>query len=199
MNQDPNARRYLPQGTGTPSPQASVDKTEGDALWHFSLRIYRAPGVAPACLALQDRYRVDVNLLLCLLWRASLGDPICSVRLTHLESSVAQWRTQLVAPLRELRRELKRSPALDSAGVPALRDKIKALELDAEHLQQQVLARIAADTAARLELGDHQQNPIDLASLHLRHYETMLGCRFDDALLHPLLQALAGSGTPQTD
>ena len=36
--------------------------------WSFSLRIYGAPGVEPACLDLQDRFGADVNLALYCLW-----------------------------------------------------------------------------------------------------------------------------------
>ncbi|MEK9719734.1 MAG: TIGR02444 family protein [Quisquiliibacterium sp.] len=169
----------------------------GEALWQFSLRFYRAPGVAPACLALQDAHQVDVNLLLCLLWRAAQGDCIDPDRLAKLESAVAGWRAQLVAPLRGLRRELKERSALTLPGVAPLREKIKALELEAEHLQQQRLAQVAlqSDPRAAAAPGPANpgtpQDPGELARAHLRHYETMLGCRFDEALLNPLLQALA--------
>jgi uncharacterized protein (TIGR02444 family) len=195
-----NPHRHDPDDAHPSPSEPPADRSDDDALWRFSLRIYRAPGVASACLALQDQHRVDVNLLLCLLWRAALRDPINAERLARLESAVQGWRTQLVVPLRALRRELKQRPALDSTGVPALRDKIKALELEAEHLQQQVLARLAIDTAAQASAGGLEQDPGALARLHLRHYETMLGCRFGDALLHPLLQALAqaGPGFPET-
>ncbi|MCG8546534.1 MAG: TIGR02444 family protein, partial [Alphaproteobacteria bacterium] len=35
----------------------------GNAFWNFSLRAYARPGVADACIRLQDRYGVDVNVL----------------------------------------------------------------------------------------------------------------------------------------
>ena len=40
--------------------------------WQFSLAFYRQPGVADACIRLQEEAGVDVNLLLFLLWQASL-------------------------------------------------------------------------------------------------------------------------------
>ena len=36
--------------------------------WDFSLAVYGRPGVAPACLALQQRHGADVNLLLFCAW-----------------------------------------------------------------------------------------------------------------------------------
>ena len=37
------------------------------SFWDFSVGTYRRPGVADACLSLQDRYGLDVNVLLLLL------------------------------------------------------------------------------------------------------------------------------------
>ena len=51
---------------------AMTDATsQGSPFWQFSLRFYRMPQVADACIELQERAGVDVNLLLFLLWQAS--------------------------------------------------------------------------------------------------------------------------------
>ena len=42
----------------------------GSPFWRFSLRFYRQPEVADACITLQEQAGVDVNLLLFLLWHA---------------------------------------------------------------------------------------------------------------------------------
>ena len=39
--------------------------------WRFSVKFYAVPGVAPACIELQDQAGVDVNMLFFLLWNAS--------------------------------------------------------------------------------------------------------------------------------
>ncbi|HEX6103216.1 MAG TPA: TIGR02444 family protein, partial [Alphaproteobacteria bacterium] len=41
--------------------------------WSFSVALYGRPGVAPACLALQDRFGCDVNLLLFAIWAGRCG------------------------------------------------------------------------------------------------------------------------------
>ena len=41
--------------------------------WQFSVKFYAMPGVADACIALQDKARVDVNVLFFLLWNATLN------------------------------------------------------------------------------------------------------------------------------
>ncbi|MGE4220898.1 MAG: TIGR02444 family protein, partial [Alphaproteobacteria bacterium] len=48
------------------------------ALWPFSLSVYARPGVAEACLALQARRGLDVNLLLWCGWRAAVGVGACN-------------------------------------------------------------------------------------------------------------------------
>jgi uncharacterized protein (TIGR02444 family) len=35
-----------------------------NAFWDFSLKVYAAAGVADECILLQDRFGIDVNLLL---------------------------------------------------------------------------------------------------------------------------------------
>ena len=47
---------------------ADAKSTQGSPFWRFSLRFYRQPRVADACIALQEESGVDVNLLLYLLW-----------------------------------------------------------------------------------------------------------------------------------
>ncbi len=41
--------------------------------WDYSLGIYRKPGVADACIALQDEFGLDVNMLLACLWFSAEG------------------------------------------------------------------------------------------------------------------------------
>jgi len=45
----------------------------GGAFWRFSLDAYGRPGVAAACLDLQDRHGCDVNLILYALWLGRAG------------------------------------------------------------------------------------------------------------------------------
>ena len=56
--------------------------------WAFSLEVYGRPGVAPACLALQDRHGLDVNLLLFCCWAASQGVTLDQRTLAAAEEAV---------------------------------------------------------------------------------------------------------------
>lgn len=109
--------------------------------WTFSLQLYARIGVAPACLALQERHGVDVNVLLYCVWlgveRGLAIDDADAARITH---SVAGWNDDVVVRLRSLRTGLR----VDARGAPrqlsdALRNDIKRAELDAERIEQQIL------------------------------------------------------------
>ena len=127
----------------------------GGSLWRFSLAFYERPGVPEALIALQDRADLDVNLILFALW---LGISRCCLltgeKLAAAERAVHLVRTEIVEPLRAMRRRLRPAPDADVQG---LRAGIKALELAAEQVAQTRLGRLAdpmvsdaADRAARL-------------------------------------------------
>lgn len=109
--------------------------------WAFSLRLYARPGVAPACLALQTRRGIDVNILLYCVWLgAERGIAIGVEDAARIAGSVADWSTSVVVPLRVIRTAMK----TDALGSPkdlsdALRNDIKRAELDAERIEQQIL------------------------------------------------------------
>ncbi len=60
----------------------------GSPFWRFSLATYRKPGVATACLALQDECGVDVNLMLFLLWLAANGRQLSVDNIKELDQAV---------------------------------------------------------------------------------------------------------------
>src|SRR5436305_5575279 len=84
----------------------------GSPFWRFSLGFYRQPGVADACIALQEESGLDVNLLLFLLWHATLGRELSQTEVAELERRVGSWREMTVVPLRNVRRALKSPPDL---------------------------------------------------------------------------------------
>lgn len=108
--------------------------------WEFSLAVYGRPGVAELCLALQDGWGADVNLLLACLWLGERGRALCEAELAALVAAVAPWQIEVVAPLRHVRRRLKAEGGNES--VPELRKAVAEAELDAEYLEQRRIARL---------------------------------------------------------
>jgi uncharacterized protein (TIGR02444 family) len=124
---------------------ADAKTQQGSPFWRFSLRFYRQPGVADACIALQDGCGVDVNILLFLLWLATARRRVPLAAAQELCAKAAAWRDDVVAPLRTLRRRLKDDSALVERGaVELFRTRIKAMELESERLQQEAMFAFAA-------------------------------------------------------
>lgn len=139
--------------------------TSADSLWEYANRLYAAPGVAEACLRLQDESGVDVCVLLLLLWLAQQRRAVRDTQVQMILRTSAEWREHIVQPLRGVRRRLKSPPTLvDAADSEVLRATIKAAELRAERLELNALqalfgesrlcdAASDADAAARSNIG----------------------------------------------
>ncbi len=109
-------------------------------LWRYALRLYAMPGVAPACLALQERLGLDVPLLIAVLHARRQGFAVDAAGIARLDAAVADWRRDTIAPLRTIRQRMKSHPWMAHAPiVPACRDSVKALELQAEQIALAVL------------------------------------------------------------
>lgn len=146
---------------------ARPEAGEPSPFWRFSLAFYGRPGVAPACLRCQDEARADVNLVLFMLWQASFGVRFDPAAVAALEARVAPWRLRVVEPLRAIRRHLKETPILPAG--EAYRDRIKAVELEAERLLQEALFAAAPASVVSSPLA-----PAEIAAMardNLRSYE----------------------------
>ena len=108
-------------------------------LWRFALSTYARPGVQAACLRLQEQ-GADVCLLLCGAWLEQRGVALESRRLLALQQLARPWRVDVIEPLRQVRVQW-RAMAQQDVGLGALRERVKALELEAE---QQLLLRLEA-------------------------------------------------------
>lgn len=110
--------------------------------WEFSLDVYSAESVAPSCLALQDDIGVDVNILLLSLLATRLKHrALTRDEIGAADQLICHWRDDIVVALRRIRRRLKVGPSpAPNADTNALRNTVKAAELDAERIQQRVLA-----------------------------------------------------------
>jgi uncharacterized protein (TIGR02444 family) len=111
--------------------------------WDFSLRLYAKRGIADACLRLQARHGIDVNLLFCCLWRGAEGHRLSRREIAALIVRAKTIHEQVVKPLRASRTALKtmlEGDATLAAAMETLRAAIKKSELDAEHVEQLMLA-----------------------------------------------------------
>ncbi len=114
------------------------------AFWNFSKGLYGRPGVARACLALQDRCGLDVNILLFCCWAGGRGQALTVEELGKCIAAVQPWQERVVKPLRAARRWLKGQHTAPAGAAEDLRQAIMAQELEAERLEQLVLTEVAA-------------------------------------------------------
>ena len=134
--------------------------------WDFSVDLYARPGVASACLDLQELYRLDVNLILFCFWH---GHAYGRADRELMESVVAfssQWRAQIVQPLRNARTWMKLN-AHPNKQFDSLRERIKADELIAEKIQQEQIDSLTS------EFNRHRENRIGADDLQ-KNIESLL-------------------------
>ena len=171
------------QDSGDPKKTASP-------FWRFSLRIYGAPGAPAACLTLQDESGVDVNVLLFGLFAASQGRQLSAADVAAIAAAIDPWRLNAVVPLRGVRRFLKDAPAgFEAQDIPALRQRVKMMELEAERLQQEVLYSSWPMAA----LGAPAPS-LQAARANVDAYAATLGGKFDSGAVDRLLAAFVKIG-----
>ena len=156
--------------------------------WRFSLNLYRQPGVSDACIALQDGCGVDVNLLLFLFWLASERQMLSPDEVKKLDATIKSWRELTIIPIRDTRRKLKGAKTfVDPAKQEALRDKVKAVELEAEKLQQEALYAFTQSGP----LGRPSEPPA-AARGNVAAFERAMGANFPKASVDVLVNAFDG-------
>lgn len=118
--------------------------------WRFALLAYGRPGVAEECLGLQDRFGVDVSLLLVCLWLGREGGVALSgAEFDSLEAVAAAWRDLAVTPLRGVRRGLKASALMRHEPVAGFRQRLQKTEIEAERIEIALLHAEALRLVAR--------------------------------------------------
>jgi uncharacterized protein (TIGR02444 family) len=121
------------------SPPVEMDSP----LWRFSLAVYRGAGVQEECLDVQERFGVDVNLLmLCGYVGAVEGGVLSPSDVADALEASGAWHGNVVRTLRQVRRTLKpwgagQGPFANT--VEALRTKVKGAELEAEQIEQAMM------------------------------------------------------------
>ncbi|MDO9338517.1 MAG: TIGR02444 family protein [Caulobacter sp.] len=98
--------------------------------WDWALAAYDRPGVAEACLSLQDDHGQQTAYLLWAAWASPAERPLADGA-----ELARHWEAAILGPVRQSRRALKAplGPVDDTARL-AIRETVKAVELDLERL-----------------------------------------------------------------
>ena len=106
------------------------------SLWDWTLDAYGQPGVAQACLALQDDHGQNTTLLLWAVWAEAADEAL----LARAADTARRWEAVALSPIRAVRRALKAPmPPVADAPRKSLRDDVKAAELRAERVLMETL------------------------------------------------------------
>jgi len=170
----------------------TAPQTIDPPFWRFSLDLYGRDGVASACLDLQDRAGLDVNLLLFAVWLGEEGRPAREPSAWRAwQAAIAPWLKAGIQPLRTLRRSLKEPVAgVTDEHREHVRRLVSASELAAERVAQSILSDLAPPPN-----GDLAEAGADAAIANLSAYLIAVGRRLDAAdrqALNTLLQAAFG-------
>jgi uncharacterized protein (TIGR02444 family) len=158
-------------------------QSEITPFWRFSLYFYKQPGVSDACIVLQDDCGVDVNLLLYLFWLASERRQLMVDEVKSLDQKVKSWRELTIIPIRDTRRSLKGAATLlEPNKQEAFRNKIKAVELEAERLQQEALYEFTKSGPLGKEAPAK-----DAARANVSAYERAMGKTFPEQAIDGLI------------
>jgi uncharacterized protein (TIGR02444 family) len=153
--------------------------------WSFALALYARPGVADACLKLQDALGVDVNVLLFALYASERGVAFGEEDIVAIDRAAAEWRDEVVVKLRAIRRGLKAGPPpAPGPDTEALRDLVKKAELRAEQIEQAVLAKWLEENTRRTRA--HALEGASLVAAIASFYAARCGRK--DALADPALK-----------
>jgi uncharacterized protein (TIGR02444 family) len=162
-----------------------------NSLWDFALRLYKAPDVADACLALQERNGVDVPVLLFAAWLKQGSIPLSPAKAEQIIALVSAWREEVVVPLRTIRQRMKNGPKPGpDKNTEMLRDAVKAAELSAERIE--FIELETAGFALATISDDSNRSADENLSLIVRYYH---GSTLDSDARHSIAvveKALAG-------
>ncbi|WP_332712774.1 TIGR02444 family protein [Pelagibacterium mangrovi] len=135
--------------------------------WRFAVDLYARDGVSQACLALQDRFGVDVIVLMAALYGAvALGKAPGADDIERMDAAIVQWRHAVVHPLREVRRYLKMADMGEAA--ERLREIVKSSELRSEQIELALLAPLAKSFSG--QVSPNRLQMLDLLALVTRFF-----------------------------
>jgi uncharacterized protein (TIGR02444 family) len=183
------------------SPRSAQTPELDNALWRFVLTFYSRDGVSAACLTLQEKLGVDVNILLFAIFaQTERGILLERNDLAAVDALVREWRNDVIQPLRRVRTRMKSGPSpAPSPMTTPLRNRIKAAELEAEQIE---LALLADWLDRQLQRPEHRTTEIRSVPLMVaRYFQNTEGAFAPevDAALDTLSQAMRDVSAAKSD
>ena len=164
--------------------------------WDWSLEVYDREGLSEKLIDLQDRFALDVNVILWCCWAGDAGFgvlPELSIR--KAVDLSRHWGKDVVGPLRSARRALKTPPRqINNDAAQALREQVQAVELESERLQQAMLSQLAEDGG-----NGETLDAATAARRNLARYAALMNAAKLDGFSTGLLQNVVELAVPSVD
>ena len=110
--------------------------------WQFSLAYYQHSNSSEILLGLQNKYALDINLTLFALWAGWIeSTALLKDHFQTLDSSIANWRDNIIQPLRKIRQTAKAQTASFSDFSDNFLNMISDTELESERICQALLCQ----------------------------------------------------------
>jgi uncharacterized protein (TIGR02444 family) len=149
-----------------PNEGARHSPAVGVRLRDYAVEIYERPNVSSACLLLQTRGQVDVNLILLAAWVTDADRILSTKNIADARAHVRAWHDDIVRAIRKVRQQLKLGPPpAPSDATEYFREKLKKLEIEAELIELDHLEHCLEGTEAT--------DIKDLDSMHERVAEAL--------------------------
>ena len=165
--------------------------------WSWSIERYRQNGVDSLSLQLQDEHSLNVNLLLWTCWCAEHFETAPQSAINAAIEVANEWNRPITTPLRKVRRVLKTKTTIKRA--KDLRTQIKAAELGAEQIEQELLEELAKSALTPIRL---EQSPktIERAMQNITSYVNFIVSQTVDpsltSLLHEFVERIFAESDP---
>jgi len=146
--------------------------------WNFSIKIYAGKGVSQACINIQERHQMDVNLLLLSTWYGASGRGLLSSdQLTKVIEITSKWNKEIVCRLRSVRTQLRDGiKDFPMKQTDEIRKAALSMEVECEHIEQLAVAQC---------LGDHALGPDKLTFGRIEESVDNIYCYFSLKKVYP--------------
>ncbi len=145
----------------------SIEDIKRQSLWDWALHHYQKQGVSSLLLEGQDKFDLQINIILWCCWCADYFHELSDLELRRAIDGSSSWSKDVTQPLRNVRRALK-NPHYndDSERAKRIRQSVKDIELEAECVELELYERIT---------GDETSNNGDKLALARRNLSAYIG------------------------
>jgi uncharacterized protein (TIGR02444 family) len=153
------------------------------SLWQFSCDFYAEPSIERSCLALQEEYDLNINMLLFLLWYSVVERRILSSAEIELLLLAMDKPQQWVSEFRLFRKQLWSKMITHSTEPdPEIKQALLSAELK---LEQQVISALFDCASLQLSKNTSSESPVQLIELEFIAHENL------DAYIELIVQSVS--------